>query len=77
MEILISIDTIGVLVTLFTFTLILASTGMRRTVSRAPQRSRGLRQSECRAHALGIETTVSGQAREGCPPAHGKERTPC
>jgi hypothetical protein len=77
MESLISIDTIGCLVTLLAFTLLLASTRKRRVARRAPQRLHALQKRECRAHAVGIETTVSGQAREGCPPAHGKERTPC
>lgn len=71
MESLISIDTIGCLVLLLAFTLPLA----RARTRRAPQRLHGLQQ--CRAHGRGSEATVSGRAREGSPPAHGKECTPC
>lgn len=71
MESLISLDTIGCLVALLAFTLLLACARARR----APQRPHGLQQ--CRAHARGSKANVYGRAREGSPPAHGKERTPC
>jgi len=77
MENMISIDTIGCLIVLLAFTLLLASASARRAARRAPQRLHGLQQRAYRAHDHGSEATVSGRAREGCPPAHGKESTPC
>jgi hypothetical protein len=70
MESLISIDTIGCLVALLAFALLLACSGTRG----APRR---LHPRQCRTPARGSEATVSGRTREGSPPAHGKERTPC
>lgn len=64
------IDTIGCLGALLAFTLLLACSRTRQ----APRRLH-LRQRE--SHGRGSEATVSGRAREGSPPAHGKERTPC
>lgn len=75
MDSLISLDTIGCLVVLLAFTLLLACARTGRAARRAPQRLHGLQQ--CRAHARGSEANVYGRAREGSPPAHGKECTPC
>jgi hypothetical protein len=79
MESMISIDTIGWLVALLAFTLLLASASTRRAARRAPQRLHGPQQCRAhdRAHDRGSEATVSGRARKGSPPAHGKESTPC
>jgi len=75
MENMISIETIGCLIVLLAFTLLLASASARRAARRAPQRLHGPQQY--RAHDRGSEATVSGRARKGSPPAHGKESTPC